>query len=136
MPGVSRPLTPSQPAAFGSASATPLNIPEGITSLAHNLRLLSAEHPVLGEDDCEQLGVLQGILNSRSLLQRQMALEAEHIEAEHWNLDTVSQLAALAEKLDRIPFDGLPPSPFPAVNTQSAKGKERAEGERLVEDRK
>src|ERR1700682_3323432 len=33
---------------IGSTSAT--NIPEGITSLARNLQLLSAEHPILGED--------------------------------------------------------------------------------------
>jgi hypothetical protein len=98
------------PPTSGMGITTPPNIPESITILARDLQLLDNKHPMLSKEECDQLSALQAILNSRALLQCRMAREAEHLEDETWNLDTVSQLATLTKKLGRIPFQASPRS--------------------------
>lgn len=107
----------------GSGTAIPPDIPEEIIILAQDLHLLNAEHPTLSKEESQQLSVLQAIRNSRALLQRQIAREAERIEAETWNFDTASQLADLTKKVGRIPFQ----------RSSRSFGKQRATDERLAD---
>jgi hypothetical protein len=118
MQGISTKVLP-----LGLGTAIPPDIPEDITILARDLHLLNTEHLMLSKQECQQLSVLQVILNSQALLQCQIAHEAKHIEAETWNLDTVLQLASLTKKLGQIPFQ----------HSSQSLGKQRATVERLAE---
>jgi hypothetical protein len=105
----SRPLSVAITESQSPASAKPKPKPD--SAIDGHLKRLAVQIGMIPGDNCDITGEEQALLGALdelnildSRLKQLVALDAEEVEAESWNVDVLQQLIELSQKVGEIPF--------------------------------